>query len=155
MRTRVGLFALMVATIATTAMFAPSAGAATKTPKGPYTETSSGVPDSVLGEYLEKVTNSQAGHGVAVTAAAVRGGAPPGTLTSVRYFAGGSYTTKETLTFGPSGVATGTPQPISGSGMCTSGTGIFAKVKCTFTWEGSFNELKNTYDVKYTGTFKK
>ncbi len=137
-------------------LMATPAGAAPKTLTGAFTETDYVVPDGLANEeYLVKVTNSQAGEGAGVTQANVANDAPSGTLTSVDYFAGGSIKTSATIVFGPSGLSTGTPQPTSGSGTCTGGTGVFAKVKCRFTYTGAFNEVKGTSTVKITGTYKK
>ena len=33
--------------------------------------------------------------------------------------------------------------------------GIFAKVKCSFTYTGAFNEVKGTSTDNITGTYKK
>ena len=148
-----GAAALSTASIG---LMATPAGAAPKTLTGAFTETDNVVPDGLANEeYLVKVSNSQAGEGAGVTEADVANDAPSGTMTSVDYFARGSIRTSATIVFGPSGLSTGTPQPTSGSGTCTGGTGIFAKVKCSFTYTGAFNEVKGTSTVKITGTYNR
>ena len=138
---------------ATSAGAAPKAASAPKVPKGAYTETSDSGPDGGPNyESLNKVTNSQSGDGAGIATVSVVD-ASSGTVTGVSYFANGSIRWKETLVFGPSGLATHTPQPISGSGTCTGGSGVFEKVKCSYTYTGTFDEVKGTTSVKTTGRY--
>ncbi len=149
------LLGAAVVSMTSIGLMAPSVGAAPKIPKGAFTETVHSVPDGLASEeYLAKVTTSQVGEGAGVEQAHVVTDAPSGTVTAVTYFANGSIKTSSTLVFGPSGLSTGAPQPTSGSGKCEGGTGVFAKVKCSYTYTGSFNEVKGTGTITIKGTYK-
>jgi hypothetical protein len=141
---------MMGATVLSTAsigLMATPAGAAPKTLTGAFTETSDYVPDNLApSEYLTKDTNSHAGVGAGIaheTAAAV---------IDVEYFAKGSVTITSAVHHG-SGSATAVP--ISGTGTCSNGTGIFAGVKCTYSFTGTIDTTSGAVTTQITGSYKK
>ena len=143
----IGAVALSTATIGM--MAAPSGATTTRALKGSFTQTGVYIPDNLApGEYLIKNTNSQAGLGAGISH--VNDAA--GTVTDMDYFANGAVKMSSTLHHGS---ASATGIPISGTGSCSHGTGIFTGVKCTFTYTGTLNPANGTVSVKITGTFKK
>ena len=133
-------------------LMATPGGAAPKTLKGAFTESFVTVPDGLanLGN-LSKATNSKAGPGASVGQSYFVTGASSGTTKTVVYFANGSITERSTVILGPS--STGMP-PISGKGTCSDGTGVFAGVKCTYTFTGTYDEAKGTSTTTAKGTYK-
>ena len=129
-------------------MATPGGATTTRTLKGAFTETSVYVPDNLApGEYLTKNTNSHAGVGAGIaheTASAV---------TDVEYFAKGSVTLTSTVHHGSGGSATAVP--ISATGTCSNGTGIFAGVKCTATATGTITTTSGVVTVQITGTYRR
>ncbi len=129
-------------------MATPGGATTTRTLKGAFTETSDYVPDNVApGEYLTKNTNSHAGVGAGIAHEAA------GTVTDVEYFAEGSVTITSTVHHGSGGSATA--MPISGTGTCSNGTGIFAGVRCTYSYTGTINTTSGTVAAQITGTYKR
>ena len=137
-----------VLSTASIGLMATPAGAAPKTLTGAFTETSDYVPDNLApGEYLTKNTNSHAGVGAGIAHETT------GAVTDVEYFAEGSVTITSTVHHGSGGSA-GTV-PITGTGTCSNGRGVFAGVKCTYSFTGTINTTSGLVTVQITGTYKK
>ncbi len=129
-------------------MATPAGATSTRILKGSFTENSDYVPDNIApGEYLTKNTNSHAGVGAGIAHEAA------GTVTDVEYFAKGSVTITSTVHHGSGGSATAVP--ISGTGTCSNGIGIFADVKCTYSYTGTINMTSGAVTAQITGTYKR
>ncbi len=138
----------VVLSTASIALMATPAAAAPKTLTGRFTETSDYVPDNLApSEYLTKNTNSHAGVGAGIAHETA------GSVIDVEYFAKGSVTVTSTVHHGSGGSATAVP--ISGTGTCSNGTGIFAGVKCTYSYTGTINTTSGAATAQITGTYKR
>jgi hypothetical protein len=141
--------AVALSTAAIGMMAVPSGATTIRAVKGSFTQTGVYIPDNLApGEYLIKNTNSQAGLGAGISHV----NDVAGTVTDMDYFANGSVKMSSTLHHGS---ASATGLPISGTGACSHGTGIFAGLTCTYTYTGTLDQANGTVTVKITGTFKK
>jgi hypothetical protein len=140
--------ATVLSTASIELMAMPGGATTTHTLKGTFTETSDYVPDNIApGEYLTKNVNSHAGLGAGIAHEAA------GAVTDVEYFAKGSVTIISTVHHGSAGSATAVP--ISGTGRCSNGTGIFAGVTCTYSFTGAIYTTSGAVTAQITGTYKR
>ena len=72
-----------------------------------------------------------------------------GTDTSIEYSANGARKVKETFT---AAVAANGMITLTGSGICTGGTGVYKHVKCSYNLTGTMNPGSNVSSSKEVGT---
>ena len=131
----------------------PGASAATKKP---FTQELSGA--QIGGTPLKSVfayqfKDSVSGEGAGIQRTSVSGTGFPlsGTDTVVTYFAKGIQRTKDTFTLAApdaNGISA-----ITGSGKCTTGTGIYKTQKCSYTFTGTYDTMRTIAKVKVKGTY--
>jgi len=132
---------------------AASTGAVAAQPKPrtvPYTETGLCAPISQTGSTRVLVcagTSSIDGNGAAVATITVNG--LHGSDTSIEYSANGARRVKETFT---AVVAANGMITLTGSGICTGGTGVDKHVKCSYTLTGTTSPGSNVSSTKEVGT---